>query len=120
MDRIYVTGLRAEGIHGVLPEERVSPQPFAVDIEIRAHLAEASRSDRLDQTIDYGQIALAARRIVEDESYQLLEALATRIADVVNHEPRVRSVAVTVRKLKPPIEGEIESVGVCIDTEPDR
>lgn len=33
-DRIQLRGIRATGIHGVLPEERVRPQPFEVDLDL--------------------------------------------------------------------------------------
>ena len=50
-------GLRALGVHGVLPEEQVRPQPFEVDVELIVDLAAAAASDRLDDTVDYGAVA---------------------------------------------------------------
>ena len=55
------------------------------------------------------------RRVVATEHYQLLERLAARIADVCRADPRVQGVLVEVRKLEPPIEGEIDYVGVRIE-----
>ena len=57
MDRILISALREEGIHGVLPDERVRRQPFEVDIELCVDLRAAGASDDLADTVDYGAIA---------------------------------------------------------------
>ena len=63
-DRIQLRGIRATGIHGVLPEERVRPQPFEVDLDLWVDLATAGASDRLDDTVDYAGIADVAIGVV--------------------------------------------------------
>jgi dihydroneopterin aldolase len=52
---------------------------------------------------------------VRDESYRLLERLATRIAEVCRADERVTAVVVTLRKLHPPIPLELDHVGVRIE-----
>jgi dihydroneopterin aldolase len=115
MDRILIAGLREMGVHGVLAEEQERAQPFQVDLELLVDLAPAGSSDALADTVDYGAICDAVRRVVADEHYQLLERLAARIADVCRSETRVNGVLVEVRKLEPPVAGEIDYVGVRIE-----
>jgi dihydroneopterin aldolase len=79
-DRIELRGLRALGVHGVLPEERQRPQPFEVDIDLEVDLLRAGRSDALADTIDYGKVAEAVAAAVAGPHVDLLEALAERIA----------------------------------------
>ena len=114
MDRILVPGLRAMGVHGVLPEERERPQPFEVSIELAVDLAPAGASDDLADTVDYGAVCDAVVAVVERESYQLLERLATRIAEVCAADERVTGVVVEVRKLRPPVNAEVDHVAVRI------
>ena len=114
MDRILVSGLREAGIHGVLPEERVRPQPFEVDLELHVDLARAGASDDLADTVDYGAVCDAVKHIVASESYQLLERLAQRIADACRTDPRVVGVVVEVRKLEPPVDAQVDHVAVRI------
>ena len=114
-DLILISGLQESGVHGVLPEERVSPQPFAVDIELSVDVSTAGLSDELDDTVDYGNISLEVARVVREESYFLLERLATRIAEVCREDERVTRSVVTVRKLKPPIPLPVNYVGVRIE-----
>src|SRR3954469_8466567 len=115
MDRILIAGLREMGVHGVLAEEQERPQPFQVDLELLVDLGPAGATDTLEDTVDYGAIADAVRRVVADEHHQLLERLAARIADVCRERAGVNGVVVEVRKLQPPIAGEIDYVGVRIE-----
>jgi dihydroneopterin aldolase len=115
MDRILVAGLREMGVHGVLAEEQERPQPFQVDLELLVDLGPAGATDTLEHTVDYGAIVDAVRRVVADEHHQLLERLAARIADVCRETAGVSGVVVEVRKLQPPIAGEIDYVGVRIE-----
>ncbi len=111
-DLVLIAGLQVSGIHGVLPEERERPQPFAVDIELSVDLSSPGLSDDLSDTVDYGEISIAVGKIVSEESYFLLERLASRIAEVCRSDERVTRAVVTVRKLKPPISLGPISLGV--------
>jgi dihydroneopterin aldolase len=114
VDRILITGLREQGVHGVLPEERVRPQPFEVDIELHVDLARAGATDDLADTVDYGAVCDAVRAVVTSESYQLLERLAQRIADVCRTDDRVVGTVIEVRKLEPPVAAPVGHVAVRI------
>ena len=109
-----IAGLRELGVHGVLPEEQTRPQPFEVDVELTVDLEQAGDSDALDDTVDYSAVAEAISRVVRSERYQLLERLATRIAEVCAVDERVTAVAVTVRKLHPPVRAMVDHVAVSI------
>jgi dihydroneopterin aldolase len=113
-DVIRIRGLRAMGTHGVLPEEQQRPQPFEVDLDLHVDLAPAGQSDRLEDTADYGSLAATVAACIKDERHALLERLAERIASAALAEPKVQSVTVTVRKLRPPLSVEVDHVGVRI------
>lgn len=115
-DRIELRGLRASGIHGVLPEERTRAQPFELDLDLAVDLAPSAASDRLADTVDYGAIAeLAVRVVSESAPRDLLESLAGTVADaVLGSDPRIDAVTVTLRKLRPPLAVDVSTVGVTI------
>jgi dihydroneopterin aldolase len=114
-DVVELRGLRALGVCGVLPEEQLRPQPLEVDLDVLADLAPAGRSDDLDDTVDYGALCAVVERVVSTERFGLLERLAERIAEVVLSDDRVRSVVVSVRKLRPPVPQQLATVGVRIE-----
>ena len=115
VDRIVISGLREEGIHGVLPEEQVRAQPFEIDVELYVDLAAAGESDDLGDTVDYGAVSEAVARIVRDEHHQLIERLAQRIAVQCRLDARVQRVVVEVRKLRPPVPLQLDHVAVRIE-----
>ncbi|MBW3615167.1 MAG: dihydroneopterin aldolase [Actinobacteria bacterium] len=114
MDVIELRGLRVLGTHGVLAEEQVRPQPFEVDLDVEADLAAAAASDDLSDALDYGQVVTLVAAVVGGPHFQLLEGLAVRIAETVLADPRVHSVTVAVRKLRPPVPLDMASAGVRV------
>lgn len=115
MDTIILSGIRALGCHGALPEEQSRPQPFEIDVELAVDLSTAGRSDVLSDTIDYDGLAARVVQIVEGGGVSLLEALATRIATACRSDPRVTGVVVTVKKLRPPVPVHVAHVAVRIE-----
>lgn len=114
-DRIEIRGLRVLGVHGALPEEQDRAQPFEVDLDVDADLSVAGASDRLADTVDYGAVAAMVAAVVGDERFRLLERLAERVVEqVAGIDPRIRTVTVTVRKLRPPVPVDLASAGVRI------
>ena len=115
MDTILLSGIRALGAHGVLPEEQGRPQPFEVDVELTVDLAPAGRSDVLSDTVDYDGLTGQVVKIIEAGGLSLLEALADRIAAACRADPRVTGVVVTVKKLRPPVPVQMDHVAVRIE-----
>jgi dihydroneopterin aldolase len=114
-DRIEIRDLRVMGRHGVLPEEKEREQPFSLDLVAWLDTSEAQRSDALADTVDYGALAQTAADVVAGRSFQLLEALAGRLADaLLLTDPRLSAIEVTVRKLRPPLALDVGSTGVHV------
>ena len=113
-DQIEVSGIRAVGIIGVLPEERERAQPFEVDLVIHTDLRQAGATDDLTATVHYGVAAEHAVQVITDERHELLERVAERIADEVLAMDRVDAVDITVRKLRPPIPVDADYTAVRI------
>jgi dihydroneopterin aldolase len=113
-DRITLVGMRFMGRHGVLSEERAEPQPIEVDLVIRLDLSTPAKSDDLADTVNYATLFELARKVVEERSFHLLEAVAGAIADAVLAAHQVDDVEVRVRKPKAPLPGAFEAVEVRI------
>jgi dihydroneopterin aldolase len=111
-DRIELRGLRVRGHHGVFDHERQEGQDFVIDITVWMDLTHAARSDRLEDTLDYGAMAQRAAAIVGGEPCNLIEAVAGRVADDVFTDVRVQTVEVVVHKPQAPIPLEFADVAV--------
>ena len=97
-DHVEISGLRANCIIGVDESERLEPQAVEIGIVLDVDLAAAGASDDLAHSIDYRSLAEAVVGAVEASSFLLIEALATRIADICLTESKVEAVEVSIRK----------------------
>lgn len=111
-DRITLTGLRVLGRHGVHEQERAQGQEFVVDATVWLDLGPAAATDELSATLDYGELAQLAARVVGGEPCDLIETVAARIACGVLRDERVQAVEVTVHKPAAPIGLNFADVAV--------
>jgi dihydroneopterin aldolase len=111
-DRIELRGLRVRGHHGVYEHERRDGQDFVVDVTVWMDLTHAARSDRLEDTLDYGALAERTAAIVGGPPCNLIEAVAGRVADDVFADVRVQTVEVVLHKPQAPIPLEFADVAV--------
>jgi dihydroneopterin aldolase len=93
--KVELRGLELYGYHGVHPQERERGQRFLYDVELE--VGDRGEDDRLEGAVDYSQVARLVRDVAETP-YDLLEALATAIADAVEERFRPEHLKVRVRK----------------------
>ena len=98
LDRIHIRDLRARCIVGTNPEERVNPQDVVINLTLHADLRRAGASDQIADTVDYRAVKKDVLALVEASSYQLIERLAERIAEVCLAHTGVRRVCVLLEK----------------------
>lgn len=113
-DRIVLTGLRVRGHHGVFEHERRDGQEFLVDVTVWIDLAEAARTDRLADTLDYGALAGRVAEIVGGKPRDLIEGVAAEVAEEIMTDERVQASEVTVHKPGAPIPLPFTDVAVTV------
>ena len=113
-DTITLTGIRIEAAHGVLAKEKQYPQTFIVDATLHLDLSKAGLSDKLSDTVDYGQIARRIVSTVKSEQVNLLEYLANKIATAILLTPAIEAVDVTIHKPQAPLVVPFSDVSVSI------
>jgi dihydroneopterin aldolase len=109
---VHVEGLRVFGRHGVHPEEHERGQDFVFDVELE--VGERGASDRIEDAVDYREIAQAVKDVSGGREYDLLEALASAVADEL--ERRFAPSRLRVRVTKPAVRpaGLAGTVGVTV------
>jgi dihydroneopterin aldolase len=93
---VELAGLHVFGYHGVEEEEQRLGQLFLFDVELE--VGDRGASDRLEDAIDYTQVASAIRELSGAQHFDLLEALATHTADMLFQRFAPERVRVRVRK----------------------
>jgi dihydroneopterin aldolase len=106
--------LKVRGFHGVFEHEKRDGQDFLVDITVWLELSEAAATDDLTKTLHYGELAQLAAGIVAGPPVDLIETVATRIADEVMLDGRLHAVEVTIHKPSAPIPLDFADVAVTI------
>ena len=104
--KVELRGLELRGFHGVLDSERDEGQRFLFDVELDVG-EEAAVSDRIEDAVDYRDVAAVVRDVSDGRAYRLLEALAAAVADALLERFPVSTARVRVAKpdvrLDPPV-----------------
>ena len=115
MDKILIKDILVRCIIGVNDSERREKQDVIINIVIWTDLRKAGRSDDFKDTTDYRGVKKRIVGMVEASSYNLVEALAERIAEICLENSSAHRVQVTVEK--PGALRFARSVGVEIERE---
>ena len=111
MITVEVRDLRVFGRHGVHDEERERGQDFLFDVELE--VGERGTSDRIEDAVDYVEVARVVQAVSDGRQFNLLEALASAVADELERRFAPERVRVRVRKpeVRPAgLEGTVAAV----------
>ena len=111
---IVVRGLALHAHHGVHDHERENSQRFLLDLELTPRSAMACETDRLDDAVSYGDAARIAVDLATSERFDLIEALAARVADALLARLPLERATVTVHKPEAPLGLEFDDVSVTV------
>lgn len=87
---------------------------FEVDCELEVDLADAGHSDRLTDTVDYTAVYEVIKETLQDRAFSLLEGIAATLAGKLLDKFPIYRVTLKVRKLMPPIAGQIKHIEVQV------
>ena len=115
MDTIFISELKVKTKLGVPTWERMVAQTIILDIEIGYDLAPAGKSDAIADTIDYGAVVARIQGTLKEHNFQLAEALAEHVCQLILKE--FGALNVKVKVAKPGILAGLKSLGVMIERE---
>lgn len=113
LDTIFIHDLAIDCVIGVWDWERETLQTVYIDLDIAWDVSRAGRSDRLEDTLSYKDIAKAVSALVIERKFQLVEAMAAEVAELLQQEFDVPWCRVRVNK-KGAVSGA-QDVGVVIE-----
>ena len=112
---IEIVGLSLYTHHGVDQAERTVGQRLVFDLSFDLSQCDATVTDRLEDTIDYGAVCQAVALIATERSYRTLERLCTAVADMLEERFSAANVIVRATKPEPPIPLPVEEVSVEVE-----
>jgi 7,8-dihydroneopterin aldolase/epimerase/oxygenase len=109
---VEISGLSLYTHHGVSAAEQEIGQRLMIDLRLEVADCDATVTDRVEDTIDYGEVCQLVALIAQQRSYKTLERLCAAIADRLIEEYGAHSVWVKAAKPEPPIALPVDEVSV--------
>ncbi len=109
---IEVSGLSLYTHHGVSAAEREIGQRLVLDIRLEVGECDATVTDMVEDTVDYGQVCNTVALVAQQRSYKTLERLCSAIADRLLNDYEAEEVWVKAAKPEPPIALPVQEVSV--------
>jgi dihydroneopterin aldolase len=109
---VEIVGLSLYTHHGVTAAEREIGQRLVLDVRFDIGEPDALITDRVEDTVDYGEVCQVIALIAQARSYRTLERLCSVIADRLASQFGAESVTVKASKPEPPIPLPVEEVSV--------
>ena len=111
---IRLKNMKFYAYHGVLPQEKIAGNNFVVNIELTADVSKSFETDNVNDTINYATVYDLVKIEMEIPS-QLIEHVAGRIFSKIKKSfPQISALKVSLEKLNPPVNGEVEASEVVI------
>lgn len=115
-DSIEINGLFGFGYHGFFDDERENGQGFLVDAILGLDLTAVSRSDLLEDTVNYSAVCDLILAQLVGPPVSLIERLAGQIAELIlENFPKVNSVKITLHKPDAPVAAKVKDISVSIE-----
>jgi dihydroneopterin aldolase len=99
MDIIYISELKVEANLGVYEWEKRLPQTVEINLEFAMPGVKAGASDSLSDTIDYAEVTERIRKELAARRFELLEALAEFVANLLLNDFGSPWVKVNIAKI---------------------
>ena len=116
MDKIHIKDLEIFAKHGVFPEENVLGQKFLVSAVLYTETRGAGKTDDLTRSIHYGEVSHMIKAFMEENTFQLLETVAERLAEKMLLEiPLLKKVRLEIKKPWAPVGLPLDTVSVEIE-----
>jgi dihydroneopterin aldolase len=97
-DEIHIEQLEASSRIGVPEEERANPQRLTVSISFWSYQQTSDLADHIERTVNYSAVAEETKNFVRDQSVNLIETLAERLASHLLKSFPIRKVTIELRK----------------------
>ena len=82
-DTIFLRDLRVDTVVGVWQWERKIRQTVSIDLEMGVDIPKAAATDRIEDTLNYKDVAKRVQQFVTESEFQLVETMAEKIAERV-------------------------------------
>lgn len=109
---IEISGLSLYTHFGVTAAEREIGQRLLVDLRMDVGECDATVTDRIEDTVDYGEVCGVVNLVAQQREYRTLERFCAAVADRLVEHYELNAVWVKAAKPEPPIALNVGEVSV--------
>ncbi len=113
MGIIFIRDLRVQAIIGIHEHERLKAQTISIDLDMMSDTTRAAATENIRDALDYQRLSVSVEAFVAASSFQLIETLAERVAELVLRDFGVPWLRLTLHK--PDALDSCGDVGVVIE-----
>jgi 7,8-dihydroneopterin aldolase/epimerase/oxygenase len=108
---VSLQGIKLHAPHGLYPQEHILGNEFEIDVDIFIPVSHSQPWPFVDYTLVYDMVSE-----VFSQQGQLLETFVQNIhSSLKQNVPEAEKIKVVVRKLHPPLPGDVRSAQVCYE-----
>jgi FolB domain-containing protein len=108
--KIHIDNFITKANIGITETERAQPQSLILDLTLTIDARKAIITDNVIHTLSYSTLQKSIQSLIQENTYNLLETLADKIARLCFESPLVQEVEISIRK--PNILLQSESAGI--------
>jgi D-erythro-7,8-dihydroneopterin triphosphate epimerase len=112
---LFIKNLTVKCIIGVNTYEREHEQEIRMQLFLWTDIAKASRSDNLEDTLDYSAIYKEVVERVEHSKFYLIERLAYEVATICLQHPLTRKAKVVIEKIEALEKAESSGIELVLE-----
>ena len=112
---LFIKNLNVRCIIGVNTYEREHEQEIRMQLFLWTDIAKASRSDNLEDTLDYSAIYKEVVERVEHSKFYLIERLAYEVATICLQHPLTRKAKVVIEKIEALEKAESSGIELTLE-----
>lgn len=113
MDKVFIKGLSIQTTIGFFDWEKQIKQTLVIDLAMGWNTAKAAENDELAKTLDYADISVAIEKFANDNTVDLIETLAERMASFLMEAYSIPWLKLAIGK--PGAVHNAQTVGVEIE-----
>jgi dihydroneopterin aldolase len=96
---IGIEELRISCIIGILRQERIQEQELIIDLELDCEFSALVQQQRIEDTVDYAEVANWLESWIQEQKFLLLETLAEQASlEIFVRYPQIQQLRLKLRK----------------------
>jgi 7,8-dihydroneopterin aldolase/epimerase/oxygenase len=107
MVKVALHGVQFFAFHGFYPEEQLTGNNFIVDVEVEFLQQHHFSTDEISQTVNYERLYAIAEQHMATPRKLLETVVQGMVDDIKEAYPFVETIRASLKKLNPPLKGDV-------------